>query len=81
MRAVRAVVLLALLRGQSAQKPSTLEDGARCVLRAYRGARKYGDPDHSQNGEDFLLLPTLLRATAGRPATFVELGALNGISL
>ena len=30
--------------------------------------------------EDLLLLPTLLRATRGRPGTFVEMGALDGIT-
>ena len=35
----------------------------------------------SQFGEDLLLLPTLLLLAAGRPGTFVELGAYNGVDL
>jgi len=34
---------------------------------------------HSQKGEDILLLPTLLAATGGKPGTYVEIGALDGI--
>ena len=33
----------------------------------------------SWKGEDFTLLPLLLRMTAGRPGRFVELGAYTGI--
>lgn len=35
---------------------------------------------HSQHGEDVLLLPTLLKATGGSPGTFVEIGALDGVT-
>ena len=35
----------------------------------------------SQNNEDLLLLPTLMLATRGAPGVFVEIGALDGLSL
>lgn len=34
----------------------------------------------SQNAEDLLMLPTLLGATHGRNGTFVEIGALDGVT-
>ena len=34
----------------------------------------------SQNAEDLLLVPTLLRAAGGGPGTFVEMGALDGLT-
>lgn len=55
---------------------STCSDAAaRCALASLQAPHSA----HSQNGEDILLLPTLLRLTRGRPGTFVELGALDGI--
>ena len=35
---------------------------------------------HSQWSEDKALLPALLQAAGGRPGTFVELGALDGVT-
>ena len=35
----------------------------------------------SQLGEELVVLPTLLRATRGRPGVFVEIGAFRGIAL
>eukprot|EP00966_Prymnesium_polylepis_P125801 2908632-Prymnesium_polylepis.1 len=51
-----------------------LAERADCVLRHLRQAPKAS----SQQGEDHLLLPTLLRMAAGAPGVFVELGALDG---
>lgn len=51
-----------------------LAERADCVLRHLRQAPKAS----SQQGEDYILLPTLLRMAAGAPGVFVELGALDG---
>ena len=40
--------------------------------------RNKWDHEKSLNGEDAILLPTLVNAARGRPGTFVELGAFTG---
>ena len=46
-----------------------------CSLSMFRN--KF-DHSHSLNGEDQMLLPTLISATKGESGTFVELGAFTG---
>lgn len=55
-----------------------LHNASDCLLRTYWNDFSHA---HSQHGEEYLLLPTLLAAAHGQPGTFVELGALDGVSL
>ena len=55
---------------------SEFASAARCALASLQAPHSA----HSQNGEDILLLPTLLNLTGGNPGTFVELGALDGVT-
>ena len=56
-----------------------------CLMHKYRAPHRSFSAPHSQYGEEFLLLPTLLRAAAlgnsRSPGLFVELGALDGETL
>jgi FkbM family methyltransferase len=64
-----------------------LHAAATCFLREYRDRRHNRGfrSRHSQFGEDFVLLPTLLAAAAASgglfEGLFVELGALDGVSI
>ena len=57
---------------------AALLNASSCLLETYRNIFNKA---HSLNGEEYLLLPTLLAATLGQPGVFVELGAFDGIIL
>ena len=67
-----ALMLECFRRNQSSIPPKP----SKPVMKALRCALENTE---SQHGEDLLLLPTLLLAAGGRPGSFVELGALNGV--
>ena len=67
---LRALMLECFNRKEPAPRPSSaVLSAARCALQNTQ----------AQHSEDLLLLPTLLLAAGGRPGTFVELGALDGV--
>lgn len=80
-------LLLALISSAGAVAPGAeARFGARETKPNKPMKSRYADsPDcptlesHSQHGADFMLLPILQLATAHKPGTFVELGALNGV--
>jgi len=74
------------ITARSSAHAAKLQQAARCFLDEYRDPRhnKGFRSRHSQFGEDAVLLPTLLAsaaATGGFGGRFVELGALDGMSI